>query len=104
MLSGKLPYQSPRSVCVNLGGKFASAQGRCVSRFGYWSGDCGHWAYPSSWRRRIEPGAPIASVYFRLGHSNRIDGENYFWSYGKGSDQEFHAIIRDGRLVELDRE
>jgi hypothetical protein len=89
-----------RGPCEFFGGKYASAQARCVTRACYWFDDCGYWASPSRWRDRIIAGDSIATVIFWLGQPNGVQGDTYSWSYGKGgSERLFAATFRDGRLV-----
>jgi hypothetical protein len=89
-----------RVPCEFFGGKYASAQARCVTRACYWFDDCGYWAAPSRWRDRIVFGDSIATVMFWLGQPNGVQDDTYSWSYGKGgSGRLFTATFRDGRFV-----
>jgi hypothetical protein len=92
-----------RFACEAIGGKFGSAVGRCINRTCYMFEDCGDWAYPAVWRDRIEIGDPISKVIFWLGNPQSVDGEAYSWARGKGDTGSFSAVIRNGRLVALDR-
>jgi hypothetical protein len=92
-----------RIACEAIGGKFGSAAARCFNRSCYFFGDCGDWASPAVWRDRIEIGDPISKVIFWLGNPSAADGDTYTWSRGKGGDESFTAVIKDGRLVALDR-
>jgi hypothetical protein len=89
-----------RFPCESLGGKFASAQDRCVTRACYWFNDCGYWAAPSRWRDRVTPGDPISNVVFWLGEPNSRRGDTYFWAYGKPGARLFSTTFHNGRFVE----
>ena len=92
-----------RTACEAIGGKFGSAAGRCINRTCYYFGDCGDWASPAVWRDRIEIGDPISKVVFWLGNPQTVDGDLYSWPKGKGGDSTFTAVIKNGRLAQLDR-
>ncbi|MCW2317646.1 hypothetical protein M2322_003210 [Rhodoblastus acidophilus] len=86
--------------CEFMGGKFASAESRCVTRACYWFDDCGYWAGASHWRERVSPGDAISTVVFWLGQPSGKRGETYFWDYGKPGGRYFATTFRDGRFVE----
>jgi hypothetical protein len=90
-------------ACEAIGGKFGSAVGRCINRTCYLFEDCGDWAVPAVWRDRIEIGDPISKVIFWLGSPQNVDGDVYSWSSGKGGRGTFSAVIKNGRLLALDR-
>jgi len=71
-------------VCERLGGKWASADGRCVTRSCYKNRACGYWANPGHRCDRLKVGNPIAEVYFQLGEPDQIDGTRYIWRERKG--------------------
>lgn len=97
---GRVLGQGP-SACLAVGGK--PAMGRCVTPVCYWQGDCGHWANPTKWVDRLKPGDPISKVVFWLGEPLQREGEYLSWPCGKPSDNSFHAIIRDERLVSIEQ-
>jgi hypothetical protein len=92
-------------LCDAIGGKHAndSFGARCFTRLCYWRGDCGHWAAPIVWSDRVKPGDPISKVVLWLGEPDRQEGDDLVWFAGKGEDGLLRAIIREGRLVALER-
>lgn len=89
------------AACRAIGGK--PAIGGCITPVCYWQGDCGQWAYPTQWLDRLKPGDPVARVVFWLGEPLQRDGEYLSWSCGKPSTHSFRAVIRDERLVSVER-
>ena len=92
---------SQKLGCKAAGGKWANAQDRCVTRACYTAHNCGYWSGAYHWRSKLAPGDPVSEVVFWLGEPEAIDGDNYYWDYGKGSKDRFSATIRDGRLIGL---
>jgi hypothetical protein len=92
-------------LCDAIGGKHANNafSTRCFTRLCYWIGDCGHWAAPIVWSDRVKPGDPVWKVVLWLGEPDRMEGEDLLWFTGKGSAGLIRAVIRDGRLVALER-
>ncbi|WP_338827889.1 hypothetical protein [Bradyrhizobium sp. 27S5] len=93
-------------LCDTIGGKHATnaVSTRCLTRVCYWLGDCGQWAAPVDWTNRVAPGDPVSKLVLWLGEPERRDGADLLWSYGKGGDGMFRAVIADGHLVNLQDE
>jgi hypothetical protein len=89
-------------LCESAGGKFASTEGRCVTRACYWFDDCGRWVHPTNWRENIKPGDSVAKVVFWLGRPGSIEGNTYFWGYGKADPDNrlFSTTFQNGKFVE----
>ena len=103
-VQGRLLGWRPLSpLCEAIGGKHASHSGRCVTRVCYWVGDCGHWAAPVTWWDRLKPGDPTSKIVFWLGEPDRQEGEDLVWQCGKGGEAMCRAVVRNGRLVVLER-
>jgi hypothetical protein len=92
-------------LCDAIGGEHATGpySGRSYTRLCYWLGDCGHWAAPVNWMDRLKPGDPRSKIIFWLGEPDRLEGEDLLWQCGKGGDAVCKAVVRDGRLVTLER-
>ena len=92
------------SICDAVGGKPATyPRSRCFTRLCYWIGDCGHWASPIHWWNQLKPGDPTSKIIFWLGDPDRQEGEDLFWHCHKAGDAMCKAVMRDGRLVALER-
>jgi hypothetical protein len=91
-------------ACNAIGGKYASAWNRCVTRGCYASHSCGIWTHPELWRDRVKRGDDIATVVFWLGQPGRIDGDTYYW-WTWGANNGPHPIVtvtfHNGRLAAL---
>ena len=91
-------------ICDAIGGKRGTnSHSRCYTRLCYWIGDCGYWANPEYWWNRLKPGDPKSKIVFWLGEPDRQEDEDLIWHCWKGSDAMCKAVIRDGRLVALER-
>jgi hypothetical protein len=88
-------------LCSAAGGKWASVEGRCVTRSCYRSRDCGHWAHPAARCRHLRPGAPIGEAYFQLGEPDGEDEGALWWQAAKASDKKIVAHFENGALTAL---
>ena len=80
-------------LCQWVGGKWGSAWNVCVTRACYARGDCGIWANPNAWCRRLRTGDSIGEVYFQLGNPSKVEGNAYTWLDGKPAPVAVTAII-----------
>jgi|SRR5215470_14569333 len=88
------------ALCEKLGGKWGSAQSRCVTRLCYWAGSCGHWTNPARRCELLKTNDPIWEVYFQIGEPDEVKDTRYMWHAGvKGLAVE--AVIEQGRLISL---
>jgi len=85
-------------LCQWVGGKWGSAWNVCVTRACYARGDCGLWANPNVWCRRLRTGDSIGEVYFQLGNPSKVEGNTYTWTEGKVDFVPFTATIENGVL------
>ena len=85
-------------LCQWVGGKWGSALNICVTRACYARGDCGLWANPNVWCRRLRTGDSIGEVYFQLGNPSKVEGNTYTWTEGKVDFVPFTATIENGVL------
>jgi len=88
-------------LCEHFGGKWATADGTCVTRLCYKNGTCGSWANPITRCDRLKINDNIAEVYFQLGMPERVDGDRYIWHATKDSRDLIVAVIEHGKLKSL---
>ena len=87
------------ALCEKLGGKWGSAESRCVTRLCYWVGTCGYWANPAGRCALLKTNDSISEVYFQLGEPDEVKGTQYLWHERKGRPAE--AVIEQGRLISV---
>ena len=86
-------------LCEKLSGKWAKAQGSCITRLCYKFRTCGYWSNPATRCNRLKENAPLSEIYFQLGEPNEIRGSQYLWQERKGFGVE--AVIENERLFSL---
>lgn len=72
-------------LCESVGGRWGSANGKCITRSCYKNDSCGYWANPAAHCNQLKAGDPLSEVYFQLGSPDRIEGKWYLWLERKGS-------------------
>lgn len=88
--------------CEFVGGRRDHVVNRCMTPLCYWFDECKRPAYPGYWRERVRPGDSIAKVVFWLGEPGSIEGDTYYWAYGKADPENrlFSTTFQNGRFVE----
>jgi len=90
-----------KAVCPYIGGRFANAADRCVTRSCYARHNCGRWADPVSRCRELKAGDPISEAYFQFGEPDGEEDGRYWWWATKMEEEKIVAEFEGGKLKAL---
>lgn len=102
LLTGYTYWFHSEAACDKREGLWAINGSYCIERNCYESGSCGKRSNPAHECSKLEVGATISEVYFKLGQPDKVLNDVYSWPAYKVDLGEVRGKITSGILQSLE--